>query len=136
MLYNREKIFFEKLIASLKLNGCDVIDISDENIQKFVPILKEETINKGLLQSIDDLDLLFSSNINGIYTDIHKIIDKIDPLIAEKNNDELYIIMDNNLSLLILEGNDFPKKTMMDIGAVMKNSMLKKRKVKTYAYFE
>lgn len=136
MLYNREKIFFEKLLASLKLNGCNVIDISDENIQKFVPILKEETTNKGLLQSIDDLDLLFSSNINGIYTDIHKIIDKIDPLIAEKNNDELYIIMDNNLSLLILEGNDFPKKTMMDIGAVMKNSMLKKRKVKTYAYFE
>lgn len=138
MVYNRERLFFEKLLASLKLNDCSLIDISDENIQKFMPILKAETISRKILQSVDDLDLLFSSNIDGLYTDIHKIIDGIDKLIAEQNNDELCIVMDHNLSELILEGNSeiFPKTQMMEIGSVMKNSMSKKEKVKSYAYFE
>ena len=102
MLYNREIIFFEKLLAALKINDCRIVDISNENLTKFMPNLKKEVMDKNLLQSVDDLDLLFSCNIDGIYTDIHKIIDEIDPLIAEKKDDDLYIIMDEPLSKLIL----------------------------------
>ena len=136
MFYNRERIFFEKLLASLKVNGCDIVDISNDNIEKFMPLLKTEAINHGVLQSVDDLNLLFSCNIDGIYTDIHKIIDELDPLMAEKDNDNLYVIMDEHLSSLILESNqkEFSKSKMMEIGSTMKEKMQKKEKVKINAY--
>ncbi len=137
MLYNREIIFFEKLLAALKINDCRIVDISNENLTKFMPNLKKEVMDKNLLQSVDDLDLLFSCNIDGIYTDIHKIIDEIDPLIAEKKDDDLYIIMDEPLSKLILENeqNMFEKDKILDIGKTMKPQMEKKEKVKRYAYY-
>lgn len=137
MLYNREIIFFEKLLAALKINDCRIIDISNENLTEFMPNLKKEVMDKNLLQSVDDLDLLFSCNIDGIYTDIHKIIDEIDPLIAEKKDDDLYIIMDEPLSKLILENeqNMFEKDKILDIGKTMKPQMEKKEKVKRYAYY-
>lgn len=137
MLYNREIIFFEKLLAALKINDCRIVDVSNENLTEFMPNLKKEVMDKNLLQSVDDLDLLFSCNIDGIYTDIHKIIDEIDPLIAEKKDDDLYIIMDEPLSKLILENeqNMFEKDKILDIGKTMKPQMEKKEKVKRYAYY-
>lgn len=135
MLYLREIIFVNKLLASLRLNGCHNVDISDENIKIFMPNLKQMLDDMKMFQSIDELRLLFSCDINEDYTDLSKIINEIDPLVAEKENDELHIIMDSSVANTFLENDEyFSQEKMLELGKKMKPLMSKKEKVKIYAY--
>ncbi len=138
MLYLREIIFVNKLLASLRLNGCHNVDISDENIKIFMPNmpnLKQMLDDMKMFQSIDELRLLFSCDINEDYIDLSRIINEIDPLVAEKENDELHIIMDRSVANTFLENDEyFSQEKMLELGKKMKLLMSKKEKVKIYAY--
>lgn len=135
MLYLREIIFANKLLASLKLNGCHNVDISDENIKIFMPNLEQMLDDMKMFQSTDELRLLFSCDINGDYTDLFKIINEIDPLVAEKENDELHITMDSSVANTFIDNDEyFPKEKMLELGKKMKPLMSKKEKVRIYAY--
>lgn len=131
MIYLREKIFIEKLFAALKLNGCKRLDISYENISNVMPLLYKLIIDKKILNDLDELTLLFEENCNHEYTDIYKLIDNLDPLFAEREEDTLSIIVDNNLATQIIKTDSmFNEEDILDISNNIKSVFMKKNKVK------
>lgn len=131
MIYLRERKFIEKIFAALKLSGCERLDISYENISDVMPLLYQLIIEKHLLNDIDELNLLFEKNCNHEYTDIYKLIDNLDPLFAEREEDTLSIIVDNNLATQIIKTDSmFKEEDIIYISNNIKSIFKKKNKVK------
>lgn len=131
MVYLREKVFIEKLFAALQLNGCNELDISEENISNIMPIVYQFLIERKLFREMDELTLLFGENCAHKYTDIYIIINSLDPLFAEREDDVLYIIADKNLSKEIVRTDlMFKEEDIVDISNNIKTLISRKNKVK------
>lgn len=131
MIYLREKLFIEKLFAALRLNDCDRLDISEDNINMIMPYLYELLQKKKMLNQIDELKLLFNEDFEHKYTDIYKVINNLDPLFAEINDDVLSIIVDKNLASEIIKTDSmFKMEDILDISENVKSKFKKKDKVK------
>ena len=137
MIYKKQMIFVNKLLAAFSLIDCKSIDISVENVNKFMPFLKREVIDKKMVNPVDELNLLFLKNIYDEYFDFYKILDYIDPVIAIKDNDDLNLILNEVLAEFLLEEdeNNFKREKMLEIASRMQMLMEKKDdgKVKKYA---
>lgn len=131
MIYLRERLFIEKLFAALRLNDCDRLDISEDNINMIMPYLYELLQKKKMLNQIDELKLLFNEDFEHKYTDIYKVINNLDPLFAEINDDVLSIIVDKNLASEIIKTDSmFKMEDILDISENVKLKFKKKDKVK------
>lgn len=131
MIYLRERLFIEKLFAALRLNDCDRLDISEDNINMIMPYLYELLQKKKMLNQIDELKLLFNEDFEHKYTDIYKVINNLDPLFAEINDDVLSIIVDKNLASEIIKTDSmFKMEDILDISENVKSKFKKKDKVK------
>ena len=121
----------EKLLCALRLNGCKTLDISFENISAFLPILEKKLIKRKLKQDEDELNLLFSKDMDQNYFDFYRLIENIDPLICERYEDNLELITNDDLATLLLsDESEFKKSEMMKVAEEMKNMMMKREKVK------
>lgn len=131
MIYTRERLFIEKLFAALRLNDCNRLDISEDNINMVMPYLYELLQKKKMLNQLDELNLLFEEDFEHKYIDVYKVIKSLDPLFAEVNDDVLSIIVDNSLACEIIKTDSmFKKEDIVDIAKNIKSKLKKKDKVK------
>lgn len=131
MIYTRQKLFIEKLLCALKLNGCKTLDISFENVSIFLPILEKELENRNMKYEEDELNLLFSKDIDENYFDFYRLIENMDSLICERYEDDLELIINSDSAILLLSDNvEFKKDEIMEVAEFMKPMMVKREKVK------
>ena len=135
MIYFREKLFIEKVFAALCLDGCDTLDISEENINVVIPLLNQLLIDKDILNETDELNLLFRKNCESKYTDVYSIIDNLDPLFVDVDGNDLFIIIDKNLAREIIKTDAmFKEDDILDISRNVKIQFKKKNKMKELTF--
>lgn len=135
-IYNRERKFVVNFLAALSLSGCKKVDIDDEKLNRYMPLLKnkvteEDMFNKRL--EVDALYLLFMKDVNGYYRDIMHLINNVKSiaLINEEDN-SLDLFMDEKMANEILEDQEFSRDSMISIAKQMLPVIKKSEKVKVY----
>lgn len=135
-IYDREKQFFTNLLAALSIVGCKKVDICDNNLNKFMPLLRDKVNEEGMFNKKTDVDalyFLFMKDVDGYYSDMIYLMNNVKSiaLINEKDS-SLDLIMDEKTALKILEKRFFSTDSMMSIASQMLPIIEKSEKVKVY----
>lgn len=118
----KEKLFIYQLFSSLYRNGCKKIDVSNESLKKLLPYIKC-SLDKSELENIKSL---FTIDKDGVYANYLKTISELDPLLATRENNDVYLVMNDEMCNLFNDDN------VNYLGAKVAAYIKIKEKVKVY----